>query len=75
MTIFLKTALFSLIVFLQACKDKTDQDINWSLYGSEYNNQRHSPLKQINRDNVANLKLVWTYKTGFKNSFQTNPGT
>lgn len=51
----------------------TSKDSNWSLYGREYNNQRYSPLKQINRDNVNKLKLAWKYKTGKKNTFQTNP--
>jgi len=50
-----------------------DDNTDWSLYGKEYNNQRYSPLKQINRSNVRTLKLAWKYKTGKKNTFQTNP--
>ena len=31
----------------------------WPTNGGSFTNQRFSPLKQINRDNVANLKAVW----------------
>ncbi len=45
----------------------------WKLYGREYNNQRYSPLSQINRESVSRLKLAWKFNTGKKNTFQTNP--
>jgi quinohemoprotein ethanol dehydrogenase len=32
---------------------------NWPLSGGNLYNQRYSPLSQINRDNVGNLKGVW----------------
>lgn len=32
---------------------------NWITNGGNLFNQRYSPLKQINRDNVAGLKAVW----------------
>ena len=41
-------ALFSLH-FVQCFAGPTQAD--WPLYGREYNNQRFSPLKQINRRN------------------------
>ncbi len=31
----------------------------WPTNGGSFTNQRFSPLNQINRDNVANLKAVW----------------
>lgn len=32
---------------------------NWLLHGRTYSEQRHSPLAQINTDNVADLNLAW----------------
>jgi PQQ-dependent dehydrogenase (methanol/ethanol family) len=34
---------------------------NWLTHGGTYAEQRFSPLDQINRDNVAKLKLAWFY--------------
>jgi alcohol dehydrogenase (cytochrome c) len=34
---------------------------NWLSYGRTYSEQRYSPLDQINRSNVGNLKLAWYY--------------
>jgi quinohemoprotein ethanol dehydrogenase len=31
----------------------------WMTYGGDYQEQRHSGLKQVNRDNVKQLGLVW----------------
>jgi len=46
---------------------------DWPLYGRDHSNQRFSPLTQINTQNIHHLKLAWTYKTGKKATFQTNP--
>ena len=51
-----------------------DADIdNWRLHGRTYDNQRYSPLTDINRDNVARLKLVRRLHTGVNNSFEATP--
>ena len=34
---------------------------NWMTYGRTYDEQRFSPLDQINTENVAQLKLAWHY--------------
>jgi quinohemoprotein ethanol dehydrogenase len=34
---------------------------NWLTHGGTYAEQRFSPLDQINRDNVAKLRLAWFY--------------
>ena len=34
---------------------------NWMTHGRTYNEQRFSPLKQINEQNVSQLKLAWSY--------------
>jgi len=36
----------------------------WPYYGSDAGGQRFSPLVQINRDNVSQLQVAWTYHTG-----------
>jgi len=48
-----------------------DQD--WPIYGGA-GQIRYSPLKQINRSNVARLKVAWTYDTNDGlNASQTQP--
>jgi glucose dehydrogenase len=42
---------------------------NWITNGGDLFNQRYSPLKQINRDNVAGLKALWRTGMGSGTSF------
>jgi alcohol dehydrogenase (cytochrome c) len=35
---------------------------SWLTYGGSYNSQQFSSLKQINRDNISNLKVAWIYQ-------------
>jgi quinoprotein glucose dehydrogenase len=37
---------------------------DWPAYGRDPGGSRYSPLAQINRSNVQNLKVAWTYRTG-----------
>ncbi|MDQ3652944.1 MAG: pyrroloquinoline quinone-dependent dehydrogenase [Acidobacteriota bacterium] len=37
---------------------------DWPAYGGDSEGSRYSPLDHINRDNVKNLKVAWTYRTG-----------
>jgi quinoprotein glucose dehydrogenase len=39
-------------------------DTDWPVYGHDPGGQRFSPLAVINRENVAGLKIAWTYHTG-----------
>src|SRR5690242_14904943 len=48
----------------------------WPIYGGGAENIRYSQLSQINRDNVKNLTVAWTFNTAdeFKGSeMQCNP--
>ena len=36
----------------------------WRVYGGDPGQTRYSPLKQIDRSNVARLKVAWTFHTG-----------
>ena len=59
---------------LDAAPQQTDElHANWSIYGNGYQNHRHSPLTQINTDNIDELTLAWRYRTGKKGTFQTSP--
>jgi quinoprotein glucose dehydrogenase len=52
-----------------------DPDVGWPMHGG-VDNIRYSPLTQINRSNVAGLKVAWTYDShdAFKGSeMQSNP--
>ena len=46
---------------------------NWLLHGRTYDNQRYSPLAQINAENVKTLIPVALLQTGFTASFETTP--
>lgn len=39
-------------------------DVDWSSYGRDAGGTRYSPLAQVTRQNVAQLKPVWEYHTG-----------
>ncbi len=46
---------------------------NWPMYGGDYGQARYSPLTEINRDNVDQLRPAWTHRTGVQGTFQTTP--
>ena len=39
-------------------------DAGWPTYGNDSGGTRYSPLTQIDRANVARLRVAWTYRTG-----------
>jgi len=39
-------------------------DSSWPAYGHDPGGSRYSPLAEINRENINNLKVAWTYRTG-----------
>jgi len=45
--------------------DRSDsQADDWPYYGHDAGGMRYSPLTAINRENVAQLKVAWTFHTG-----------
>src|SRR2546423_3281608 len=38
--------------------------VEWQFYGGNQAGTRYSPLKEINRSNVARLRRAWVYHTG-----------
>ncbi len=45
---------------------------DWPTYLGDKGRSLYSPLRQINRENVAQLKVAWTYDTGDKGEYQAN---
>jgi quinoprotein glucose dehydrogenase len=45
-------------------RQSDDDESQWGSYGGDPGGNRHSPLSQINRENVGRLKIAWTYRTG-----------
>ena len=45
----------------------------WITFGRDYSNQRFSPLRNIDRANVARLAPAWIYQLGTVGSTQTHP--
>jgi quinoprotein glucose dehydrogenase len=46
---------------------------DWAVNGGEPNNTHSSPLAQINRENVGQLRVAWSYDTGETGGLQTSP--
>lgn len=47
--------------------------MEWTTYSGDYTGQRHSTLKQIDRTNVAKLRVKWMYQTNDLNQFEVTP--
>ncbi|MGH0030148.1 MAG: PQQ-dependent dehydrogenase, methanol/ethanol family [Myxococcota bacterium] len=45
----------------------------WPSHGRTYDEQRFSPLDQVNRGNVARLGLAWSYATGTTRGLEATP--
>src|SRR5438552_16017538 len=46
---------------------------DWPVYGGTPDNIHYSPLTQINRTNVNQLEVAWTFDTGERGGLQTSP--
>src|SRR5881296_2010522 len=56
------TAISRILLLLPLALTMSAQE--WRFYGGDAGGTRSSPLKQINRQNVKNLKRVWTHHMG-----------
>ncbi len=45
-------------------RQSDDDESQWGSYGGDPGGNRHAPLQQINRQNVRQLEIAWTYRTG-----------
>nr|MBO2514900.1 PQQ-dependent dehydrogenase, methanol/ethanol family [Gammaproteobacteria bacterium] len=46
---------------------------NWAMWGGNYSGTRYSPLDQINRENVSQLQVAWTFSTGVLRGHEGGP--
>jgi PQQ-dependent dehydrogenase (methanol/ethanol family) len=46
---------------------------NWLVHGRTYDEQRYSPLMQINQENIASLGLAWFYDLPNKRGIEATP--
>ena len=46
---------------------------DWPVYGGSSENIHYSPLAQINRKNVKQLEVAWSFDTGERGGLQTSP--
>jgi quinoprotein glucose dehydrogenase len=58
-------ALIALAVLLSAGSSaQSDEKIDWPTYGNDPGGSRYSAAAQINRTDINELKVAWTYRTG-----------
>ena len=50
-----------------------NQTYDWPIYGGTAENNRYSPLEQINRKNVNHLQVAWRFDTEESGGLQTSP--
>src|SRR5256885_2240091 len=51
----------------------SDANTDWAFYGGDQEKTHYSPLTQINKSNVNQLELAWSYDTGETGGLQTSP--
>lgn len=68
--VWMKAVLCCLLAACYAQPAQTQSGGDWPMYGHDLASTRFSPLTQINPQNVANLKLAWSYPM---RSGQTGP--
>jgi quinoprotein glucose dehydrogenase len=78
---FKKTGCLLLLlftIFFPGCNKKNDKR-TWSIYKADAESSSYSPLKQINKSNVRQLKIAWIFnpndalKSSGKGSSECNP--
>src|SRR4029077_9155793 len=68
--LFLCAILFPAVVGSQG-KQRASQD--WPVWGGQPENTHYSKLAQINRENVKQLAVAWTFDSGEPGGLQTSP--
>ena len=68
----------SLVLSMGACKSSSPSKAignaaDWTMYGRTYDEQRFSPLNQINEQNVGQLGLLWSRELGTTRGLEATP--
>ncbi len=50
-----------------------DNPADWAIQTGDYANTRYSTLDQINKDNVGDLRVAWTFSTGVLRGHEGSP--
>jgi PQQ-dependent dehydrogenase (methanol/ethanol family) len=70
-------ALFLLLPALACANEEierlTSDPNNWATWGGNYAGTRYSTLSQIDKSNVGNLKVAWTFSTGVLRGHEGGP--
>jgi PQQ-dependent dehydrogenase (methanol/ethanol family) len=53
--------------------DANPSDTDWPQHGNEWREQRHSPLDEVNRENVARLGLAWYFDMSTNRGVEATP--
>lgn len=53
--------------------EATKNPAQWAIQTGDYANTRYSTLDQINRDNVGDLRVAWTFSTGVLRGHEGSP--
>jgi PQQ-dependent dehydrogenase (methanol/ethanol family) len=69
----LAMALPSLAVANEELLIMQQNPANWVMQTGDYANTRYSTLAQINQDNVADLKVAWSFSTGVLRGHEGGP--
>src|SRR5256885_5375210 len=79
-----RTAACTLLVCTMACvvllsaSSESNQSLpleiqDWPVYGGTPENTHYSRLAQLNRTNVKQLEVAWSFDTGERGGLQTSP--
>jgi quinoprotein glucose dehydrogenase len=69
-----KSLLWIFLLVVPVCTlPQTGTEGDWPIYGGHSENTHYSPLKQINKSNVKQLGVAWSFDTGETGGLQTSP--
>ena len=70
--LFLSSALAGQVPYDRLLESKTEPH-NWLTYSGSYASERYSQLSDINRGNVADLRVMWVYQMAGSGLVETTP--
>ncbi|HYR90340.1 MAG TPA: PQQ-binding-like beta-propeller repeat protein [Terriglobia bacterium] len=68
--IFYGLVIASLFLAMRTTAQQGARNGEWRVYGGDEASTRYSPLDQINRDNIKNMRVAWVWKS---DSLMPNP--
>src|SRR5690349_11755751 len=72
LTVILSFAASAVRLIAAGTESVPRRDVDWSIYLGDKERSHYSSLDQINRGNVTQLKVAWTYDTGDRGEYQAN---